>query len=119
MSKNTYFRAQYISSRYFVKLFFRYPSRLLPLIRPRHVVWRANLPVSRTPNKVEFPASIRYSASAVKLNEKYMTDRDGRPTDILLTRKDYRQLLDYLEDRPEIRNRKRNAKFVAWETAAV
>jgi len=119
MSKNTYFRAKYISLRYFVKLFFRYPSRLLPLIRPHHVVWRANLPVSRTPNKVEFPASIRYSASTAKLNEKYMTDRDGRPTDIVLSRKDYRQLSDYLEDRLEIRKRKRGAKFVVWETAAV
>jgi hypothetical protein len=46
----------------------------------------------------------------VKLNEKYMTDRAGRPTDVVLSRKD-------LEDRLEIRKRKRGAKFVAWETA--
>jgi hypothetical protein len=27
----------------------------------------------------------------VKLNEKYMTDRTGRPTDVVLSRKDYRK----------------------------
>ncbi len=56
----------------------------------------------------------------VKLNEKYMTDRAGRPTDVILSRKDYRKLMDYLEDledRLEIRKRKHGAKFVAWETA--
>ena len=56
----------------------------------------------------------------VKLNEKYMTDHAGRPTDVVLSRKDYRKLLDYLEDledRLEIRKRKKNAKFVPWETA--
>jgi hypothetical protein len=49
-----------------------------------------------------------------------MTDRAGRPTDVVLSRKDYRKLLDYLEDledRLEIRKRKRGAKFVVWETA--
>ncbi len=56
----------------------------------------------------------------VKLNEKYMTDRPGRPTNVILSRKDYRKLMDYLEDledRLEIRKRKHGAKFVAWETA--
>jgi hypothetical protein len=69
---------------------------------------------------VEFATCIRYNTFMVKLNEKYMTDRAGRPTDVVLSRKDYRKLLDYLgdlEDRLEIRKRKRGAKFVAWETA--
>lgn len=55
----------------------------------------------------------------VKLNEKYVTDRAGRRTDVVLSRKDYRRLLDYLEDledRLEIRKRKRGARFVSWES---
>jgi hypothetical protein len=39
------------------------------------------------PNKVEFLASLRYNVFMVKLNEKYMTDRAGRPTDVVLSRK--------------------------------
>ena len=38
----------------------------------------------------------------VKLNEKYVTDRAGQRN---------------VEDRLEIRRRKRNAKFVPWEQA--
>jgi hypothetical protein len=56
----------------------------------------------------------------VKLNEKYVTDRAGRRTDVVLSRKDYRRLIDYLEDledRLEIRKRKRGARFVSWEIA--
>jgi len=56
----------------------------------------------------------------VKLNEKYVTDRAGRRTDVVLSRKDYHRLLDYLEDledRLEIRKRKRGARFVSWESA--
>ena len=56
----------------------------------------------------------------VQLNERYVTDRAGRPTDVVLSRKDYQKLLDYmedLEDRLEIRKRKRGARFIAWETA--
>jgi hypothetical protein len=61
-----------------------------------------------------------YAVSMVKLNEKYVTDRAGQRTDVVLSRKDYRRLMEYLEDledRLEIRKRKRNAKFVPWETA--
>jgi hypothetical protein len=53
-----------------------------------------------------------------KVNEKYVTDRAGRRTDIVISRKNYRRLLDYLEDledRLEIRKRKRGARFVSWE----
>jgi hypothetical protein len=56
----------------------------------------------------------------VKLNEKYVTDRAGQRTDVVLSRKDYLRLMEYLEDledRLEIRKRKRNAKFVPWEHA--
>jgi len=56
----------------------------------------------------------------VKLNEKYVTDRSGRRTDVVLSRKDYGRLLEYLEDledRLEIRKRKRGARFVSWESA--
>ena len=55
----------------------------------------------------------------VKLNEKYVTDRRGQRTDVVLSRKDYLRLMDYLEDledRLEIRKRKRGAKLVAWES---
>ncbi len=56
----------------------------------------------------------------VKLHEKYVTDRTGQRTDVVLSRKDYMRLMQYLEDledRLEIRKRKRNAKFVPWEQA--
>ena len=56
----------------------------------------------------------------VKLNEKYVTNRRGQRTDVVLSRKDYIRLMEYLEDledRLEIRKRKRNAKFVPWEAA--
>jgi hypothetical protein len=56
----------------------------------------------------------------VKLNEKYVTDRTGQRTDVVLSRKDYLRLMEYLEDledRLEIRKRKRNAKFAPWEHA--
>ena len=56
----------------------------------------------------------------VKLNEKYVTNRRGQRTDVVLSRRDYLRLMEYLEDledRLEIRKRKRGAKFVAWETA--
>jgi hypothetical protein len=56
----------------------------------------------------------------VKLNEKFVTDRAGRQTDVVLRRRDYVRLLDYvedLEDRLEIRSRKRAARFVTWESA--
>lgn len=56
----------------------------------------------------------------VKLNEKFVTDRAGRQTDVVLRRRDYVRLLNYiedLEDRLEIRSRKRAARFVTWESA--
>ena len=56
----------------------------------------------------------------VKLNEKYVTDRTGQRTDVVLSRRDYVRLMEYLEDledRLEIRRRKRGAKFVPWEAA--
>jgi hypothetical protein len=56
----------------------------------------------------------------VKLNEKYVTDRRGQRTDVVLSRKDYLRLMEYLEDledRLQIRKRKRNAKFLPWDTA--
>lgn len=56
----------------------------------------------------------------VKLNEKFVTDRAGRQTDVVLRRRDYVRLLDYiedLEDRLEIRRRKRTARFITWESA--
>jgi hypothetical protein len=57
----------------------------------------------------------------VKLNEKYVTNRAGQRTDVVLSRKDYSRLMEYLEDpedRLKIRQRKRNAKFVPWEATA-
>ncbi len=59
-----------------------------------------------------------YDVAMVKLNEKYVTDRAGR-ADVVLSRKDYRRLLEYLEDledRLETRKRKRGARFVSWES---
>ena len=70
--------------------------------------------------RLAFRASCRYALRMVKINEKYVTDRRGQRTDVVLSRKDYARLMDYLEDledRLEIRKRKRGAKFVAWETA--
>jgi PHD/YefM family antitoxin component YafN of YafNO toxin-antitoxin module len=57
----------------------------------------------------------------VKLNEKYVTNRAGQRTDVVLSRKDYSRLMEYLEDledRLKIRQRKRNAKFVLWKATA-
>ena len=71
---------------------------------------------------IEFSESCRYRVCMVKLNEKYVTDRAGQRTDVVLSRKDYLRLMEYLEDledRLEIRKRKRNAKFVPWEHAKV
>lgn len=54
----------------------------------------------------------------VKLNEKFVTDKAGRATEVILRRRDYVRLLDYLEDledRLEIKRRKKSAKFVSWE----
>ena len=53
----------------------------------------------------------------VKLNEKFVTDKSGRATEVILSRRDYRRLLDYLEDledRLEIKRRKKSAHFVPW-----
>lgn len=53
----------------------------------------------------------------MKLNEKYVTDRTGQRTDVVLSRKDYLRLMDYLEDLEDrLEIRKRNAKFVPWES---
>ena len=47
-----------------------------------------------------------------------MTDRAGRRTDVVISRKDYRRLLDYLEDLEDrLEIRKRGARFVSWESA--
>jgi hypothetical protein len=54
----------------------------------------------------------------VKLNEKFVTDKAGRATEVILRRRDYVRLLDYLEDledRLEIKRRKKSAKFMSWE----
>lgn len=56
----------------------------------------------------------------IKLNEKYVTDSAGRRTDVMISVKVYRRVLEYiedLEDRLEIRKRKRRARFVSWEVA--
>jgi hypothetical protein len=56
----------------------------------------------------------------VKLNEKFVTDHSGRATDVILDRRGYLRLLDYvedLEDRLEIKRRKKVAKFFPWEQA--
>ena len=54
----------------------------------------------------------------VKLNERYVTDKSGRSTEVILRRREYLRLLDYvvdLEDRLEIKRRKKAAQFVPWE----
>lgn len=91
-----------------------------PAVVPAALVRLRRDSVGAHPANIEFAAFIRYNAFMVKLDEKCMTDRAGRPTDVVLSRKDHRKLLDYLEDlqdRLEIRKRKRGAKFVAWESA--
>ncbi len=63
--------------------------------------------------------AVWYYINVVKLNEKFVTDKSGRRTEVILSRGDYQKLLDYLEDledRLEIRRRKKNASFVPWET---
>ena len=58
----------------------------------------------------------------VKLNEKFVTDKAGRATEVILRRRDYVRLLDYLEDledRLEIKRRKKSAKFIPWEQVKV
>jgi len=55
----------------------------------------------------------------VKLNEKFITDKTGRKTEVILSRGDYQKLMDYLEDledRLEIRRRNKGASFTPWET---
>ena len=54
----------------------------------------------------------------VKLNERFVTNKAGRATEVILTRRDYLRLLDYLEDledRLEIKRRKKSATFVPSE----
>lgn len=54
----------------------------------------------------------------LKLEEKLVTDKAGQGTDVILSRKDYEKLMEQLrdlEDCLEIKQRRKNAKFVAWE----
>ncbi len=54
----------------------------------------------------------------VKLNEKYVTDKAGRATQVILSRREYLGLLSYLEDledRLEIKRRKKSSQFTPWE----
>jgi len=63
--------------------------------------------------------AIWYLAVVVKLNEKFITDKTGRKTEVILSRGDYQKLMDYLEDledRLEIRRRNKGASFTPWET---
>ena len=54
----------------------------------------------------------------VKLNEQFVTDKAGRSAGVMLRQRDYRRLMDYvedLEDRLEIKRRKKSAQFVSWD----
>ena len=56
----------------------------------------------------------------IQLHERIVTDRGGRQTGVILPRRDFQKLLSYLEDledRLEIKRRKRDAVLVPWEDA--
>src|SRR5438876_3364 len=53
----------------------------------------------------------------IRLNEKYVTDKSGKSKEVILNHGQYLRLLEYLEDiedRLEIKRRKKSARFVPW-----
>ena len=54
----------------------------------------------------------------LKVEERLVTDKFGHVTEVILSRKDYEKLreqIEDLQDRLEIKRRKKDAKFVPWE----
>ena len=55
----------------------------------------------------------------VQLKEKYVTDGNGRKTAVVLDMRDYKKLLDYMDDLEDaadlVRAEKTAKKFISWK----